>query len=256
MPLFIYTWNEHSNGADELKTALGIRKIRHTRSTFQGNPRKTVINWGSSELPEQVLRCQVLNTTQQVRNASNKLSFFQEMSRHNSEILPPWTTDFNEAVAWCAEGFTVCARTVLNSHSARGLVLMDRANPRSFVQAPLYTKYVKKEEEYRVHVVDNTVVTIQRKVLRRERAESGEPINWKVRNLDNGFVYQREGINPADSVTAVALEAMRYSGLTFGAVDVIYNSRANRSYVLEINTAPGLEGQTVQNYANAFRRWL
>ena len=53
-----------------------------------------------------------------------------------------------------------------------------------------------------------------------------------------------------------ALAAMVASGLDFGAVDVIWNSRRLEAYVLEINSAPGLQGQTVENYAAAFRRLL
>jgi glutathione synthase/RimK-type ligase-like ATP-grasp enzyme len=133
---------------------------------------------------------------------------------------------------------------------------MERDNPRSFVRAPLYTKYIKKDEEYRVHVIGGEIVAIQRKVLKKEKADSGEPINWKIRNLDNGFIYQREGINPPDGVRTVALDATRLSGLVFGAVDVIFNTRQQRAYVLEINSAPGITGTTVQNYADAFRAYL
>ncbi len=256
MPLFMYSWNEHSEGASLLKEALGIRRIKHNRSVFKGSPAKTVINWGSSELPREVLSCRILNSPDRVHVTSNKLSFFRMISQENRELLPPWTGDMNQAIAWTAEGHTVCARTILNGSSAAGLVIMDRDHPDRFVRASLYTKYIKKDEEYRVHVIDNTVVAVQRKVLRRERAESGEPINWKIRNLDNGFVYQREGINPSPEVTRVATEAVRLSGLTFGAVDVIYNTRQARAYVLEINSAPGITGTTVTDYATALRRYV
>jgi D-alanine-D-alanine ligase-like ATP-grasp enzyme len=133
---------------------------------------------------------------------------------------------------------------------------MDRDNPKSFVRAPLYTQYVKKQEEYRVHVVNGNIIAIQRKVLRREKAESGDEINWKVRNLDNGFIYQREGINPPEEVRVCALEAVRLSELDFAASDIIYNQRERRAYCLELNSAPGIQGSTVEDYAEAFRRFL
>lgn len=254
MPTWIYSWNFHSEGANFLKDAMGIRKIKHERSNFRGGPHKRVINWGASALPEEVMRCRVVNAPDRVRVASNKLTFFQNVP---ADILPPWTTDFNQAVRWCAEGEVVCARTILNGHSAAGLVLMERDNPDGFVRAPLYTKYVKKEEEYRLHVVNGNVIDTQRKTLRRERAEEaangGAPVNWKIRNLDNGFIYQREGVRPADGVVRAAVAAMRASGLDFGAVDVIWNRREERAYVLEINTAPGITGTTVQSYAEALR---
>jgi D-alanine-D-alanine ligase-like ATP-grasp enzyme len=42
------------------------------------------------------------------------------------------------------------------------------------------------------------------------------------------------------------------TGLDFGAVDVIWNAQKEKPYVLEINTAPGLEGQTIADYAAFF----
>ena len=43
------------------------------------------------------------------------------------------------------------------------------------------------------------------------------------------------------------------SGLTFGAIDVIWNEHQQKAFVLEINTAPGIEGTTVEKYAAKFR---
>lgn len=257
MPTWIYSWNFNSEGANLLKDAMGIRKIRHENSRFVGGPNKRVINWGSSQLPQQVLRCKVVNTPTAVSLCSNKRTFFRHIAQHDNDLLPPWTEDFNQATAWVAEGHVVCARTVLSGHSAQGLVLMERDNPDGFVRAPLYTKYVKKEEEYRLHIINGEVVDTQRKTLRRERAEEaangGPPVNFKIRNLDNGFIYQREGVRPDDGVVRAARAAMAAVGLDFGAVDVIWNRKQKKAYVLEINTAPGITGTTVQSYAEALR---
>lgn len=259
MPLFIYSWNFGSEGADLLKQAMKIKKIKHEKSLFKGDPRKTVLNWGSSDLPREVLKSRVINPADRVTVTSNKLSFFRHITDTNRDLLPPWTTDQDTAIKWVTEGHTVCARTVLNGHSANGLVLMHRDKPETLVRAPLYTRYIKKDEEYRVHIVEGTVIDTQRKVLKKDFAtkaeEEGRAINWKIRNLDNGFIYQRNDINPDPSVHRVALEAIRISGLNFGAVDVIFSKAARRSYVLEINSAPGITGTTVENYARAFERY-
>jgi D-alanine-D-alanine ligase-like ATP-grasp enzyme len=53
-------------------------------------------------------------------------------------------------------------------------------------------------------------------------------------------------------VTSEAIKAVNCLGLYFGAADVIWNDKEQRAYVLEVNTAPGLEGTTLENYANAF----
>ena len=258
--MFIFMWNANSEGASLLKEQLGLKGIRHKNSKFVGSPRKTVINWGASELPPEVEKCRVINPSKIVRRASNKLYFFEDMMKDKvgAEIIPQITTDFKEATDWVAKGETVCARTMLRGHSAHGLVIMTKDKPESFTRAPLYTLYIKKSEEYRVHVMNGEVIDVQRKVLPKakaqELADKGEKPNWFVRNHDNGFIYQRENIKPAPHILTAALETLRIIGLDFGAVDVIMNNKRNKSYVLEVNTAPGMEGQTVTNYAAGFRK--
>lgn len=243
----IYLYKQGSESGKKLAAALGVRRIRHGQSRYKGRPEKKVINWGSSELPPEVLKSTVINKPDRVKNASNKLKFFQMMPQ---DIVVPWTTDFNQAVEWTRDS-DVCARTILSGHSAAGLVMMKKGQPDTFVQAPLFTKYIKKTDEFRVHVKDGAVIDVQRKALNREMLGDREP-DWQVRNLANGFVYARNDIVIPEGVESIAVRAVEACGLDFGAVDVIYNQRDRRAYVLEINTAPGLSGTTLEKYAQAF----
>jgi D-alanine-D-alanine ligase-like ATP-grasp enzyme len=124
------------------------------------------------------------------------------------------------------------------------------------VEAPLYTVYVPKKMEFRVHVFKGNdasfIVDIQRKIKKPD----AEVKDWKIRNLDNGFIYARNGVEEIvpEDVRVQARCAFDLSGLDFGAVDVIFNEGQGRAYVLEINTAPGISGTTVENYADAFRK--
>ena len=56
----------------------------------------------------------------------------------------------------------------------------------------------------------------------------------------------------SDGIIEQSIAAVQHVGLDFGAVDIIYNQREDSSYVLEINTAPGLMGTTGERYAEAF----
>lgn len=254
MSTFIYSWNPHSEGATALGNELKAKKIKHEGSKFKGSLKKTVINWGSSSLPEEALKCRVINHPSKVALCSNKLHFFEALAGKGVS-LPDWTTDYDTAIRWVTEGNTVCARTVLNGHSGNGLVLMDKDNPKSFVKAPLYTKYVPKKEEYRVHVVRGEVVDVQKKALRNGWIEEhGANVNYKVRNLANGFVYIRNEIKPSLIVLREAIAGMNVIGLEFGAADIVYNQKRDTAYLLEINCAPGLEGTTVETYAKALEK--
>ena len=54
----------------------------------------------------------------------------------------------------------------------------------------------------------------------------------------------------------MAIQACACINLNYGAVDIIYNKKQNKCYVLEINTAPGLINQTANLYANNFKEYL
>ena len=247
----IFAWNEYSEGAKQLALAMGIKRIKHENSKYKGSPKKVVINWGSTQVPDELMKSHLLNPPEIVVMCSNKLRFFEKLSSKEVNI-PDWTNDFDVAIKWVGDGAFVCARTVLNGHSAVGLVIMHKDDPTTFVKAPLYTKYIPKKDEYRVHCVAGKVIDIQRKALRNGWVEENGPdVNYQIRNLANGFVYVRQDVKAPKDVPEQALKAMEITGLDFGAVDVIWNEKQGKAYVLEINSAPGLEGTSIENYAKA-----
>lgn len=251
--MWIFPYNFYSRSARLLAEHLGARIIRHERSRYRGRPNKVVINWGSSVLPDEVHRSTVLNGAQRVAYMTNKLKFFELCKK--AFRIPPFTTNVEEAKVWLQKGKYVCARTILNGHSAHGLVLLNPGAVLHIVDAPLYTQYVPKRHEYRVHCVkltDGDIQTFSQRKARRRDVPDGA-VNWKVRNLDGGFVYVIDDDPPGD-VLEQAIKAFRKIGLDFGAVDVIWNEEARKAYVLEVNTAPGLEDRTAEFYATSLSR--
>lgn len=253
----LYAYKEGSQGAKALAQGLGIKRIKHVGSKFKGSQRKLVINWGCSELPPEVMKCRVFNNPAAVKVASNKLHFFSQMYGHNEVTpagqphvsIPDYTADKEVVVGWLVEGATVVARQKLQGHSGEGIVIIKPGE--AIVDAPLYVKYVPKQSEWRIHVLDGVVVDIQRKARNREVAD--ENVNWAVRNHANGFVYARnEGVVPPAMVEEQAIIAVQVCGLDFGAVDIIWNEHRKLAYVLEINTAPGLTGSTLDGYVERF----
>ena len=249
MKTYIYSHNPHSEGAKLLSQALGVKRIKHGNSKFRGRADKTVINWGSGNLPDQVAACTILNKPEAIRNASNKLKSF-ELFQDAGVSIPQFFKTKEDARGYLEanQGSSVVCRTVLNGHSGAGIVICDA--PDTLVDAPLYTAYVKKQEEYRYHVFMGQVVDIQRKARKREVPD--EQINWKVRNLDGGFIFAREGVVESEQAAENAIMAVQALGLDFGAVDLIYNQREDKYYTLEVNTAPGLSGSTLDGYARRF----
>lgn len=251
-PSHIFT-NKASDGANELKELMNLKKIKTMGSKFKGSSTKTVINWGSVDLPNEVLKSKVLNHPDKIRKSSNKLEFFVTISRSKyPDIIPPFTTDKNKVFEWLKKGHWVVARTVLNGSGGKGIVMIHKDDTDVKIpEAPLYVLYIPKHEEYRVHVVNKKVIAVQRKTL-SSKIDNKAEVNWKIRNLENGFIYQRSNVNPDQQVLDVAIKAMEVLGLDFGGVDVVWGKNDKKAYVLEINTAPGLQGTTVEDYKKAF----
>ena len=57
-----------------------------------------------------------------------------------------------------------------------------------------------------------------------------------------------------DLTQAQTSQSAFVSNLDFGAVDLIWNEHENKCYVLEVNSAPGIEGTTLQQYVTAFAK--
>jgi len=261
--LFFYPYIGRSKSIEKLGRKLrdggtDIKVIRLQNSTFVNGPGKLVINWGSTAIPLSKIQQDgaVLNRRSAVQTCANKLRFFTALSGTDT-ATPEWTSDANVARRWVDEGTVVVARHTLNGHSGQGIKFSDEEANFFEEIAPLYTKYVPKKEEFRVHIVRGNVIDVQQKKMRTEDdngvAVNREDINFRVRSHKNGFIFARQDIRVPEEVTRQALSAFgAIENLDFGAVDVIYNARQNRAYVLEINTAPGLEGSTLEAYANAF----
>ena len=238
----IYPYNKGSASARALAAALGILRLNREGGAW-GRPQDTIINWGSSTIRE--TRAKVLNMPFFVDLASDKLKSMQIFSEQGVRV-PEWTTSREAAQAMIDRGGTVLARTLLKAHSGRGIVSCGGDQP--LVEAPLYCRYVKKAEEYRVHVLRGEVIDMQRKV----KAPDREVRDWQIRNHANGFIFQRNELAVPADVTEQAVKAVFALGLDFGAVDVGWNKHEGQAYVYEVNTAPGLTGSTLVNYAEKF----
>lgn len=248
MNKYLYPYNKGSRGAKALAEALGIKRIKRQNSKFRGSKNKLVINWGCSSLPEQVKVCNIINKPEAVNIAGCKLKTFQKLSENAIINIPEFTQDKEVVKQWLGEGCTIVARTELRGHSGQGIVIFDNID--DIVDAPLYVKYIKKTHEFRVHVFGNNVIDQQRKARKKDVPD--DEVNWQVRNLAGGFIFMREGVDLPPEALAQAVEAVNTIGIDFAAVDIIYNQKKDEYYVLEINTAPGLSGTTLEKYKEAF----
>ena len=173
----------------------------------------------------------------------DKLTQFQKF--HEAQVpAPAFVTDIS-AVSTLPGDLVVC-RTLLRSSEGKGIIIENKEEVKT--KAKLYTQYIKKKHEYRAHVYNNKVIDVQQK---KKRAGYTEERDTRVRNTANGYVFCRDNIFIPDDLAGVAIAAVNALGKTHGAVDLIYNERQNKTYALEVNQRPGMQGTTLQSWSNA-----
>ena len=250
MAIKILPYKRGSASAKALADALGVKRLKLEGSRWKPRPNDVVINWGSRKQHPALNAGTVLNPPDKIELASNKIKSFERFKQCKVKT-PEFSLNKEDAFKWIENGKKVVCRTVLGGHSGEGIVIAETED--EVVDAPLYTSYIPKKDEFRVHVMDSVPFFIQRKARLREVPD--DQVNWQVRNLKGGFIYANQDIEAPIGVENVAVEAVLALGLDFGAVDVLVTNRGN-VFVLEVNTACGLAGTTLDKYSEAFLKYL
>lgn len=265
--LIIWAAKGMFKSASKLKEALQAetqRKVLIVRSDsprFEPRSTDVIVNWGNSKAPEFYKSLveweQHFNDIEPVAIAVNKLKTFQALDDKCN--IPEWTTDRQQALRWYFDNIPLIIRETLTGYGGEGIIFHDKQAEDwekytgDIKEAPLYVQYKKKKKEFRVHVFKGEVIDITQKKKRKDF--EGE-VNTKIRNYGNGWVYCREDIVEPNDLREQTIQAVQSLGLDFGAVDAIYNEKENKTYILEINSAPGLEGTTIEAYKNAILKQL
>jgi hypothetical protein len=256
---FVYPYRQGSKSAIALAQGIQGKVIRLENSKFKPSMRKTVINWGSTTMdPETLQLTKVINRPELVNRASNKKNFF-ELAKAAGEAgpnVPDFTFNKEQARQWLTEDRPkkLFARTVLAGHSGEGIVKVNTLEDlEPITDGTMFVVYVPKKREFRFHVDRKVgVFCIQEKLKKADIPN--EQVDYQIRNHANGFIFAKQDIEVPDGCKEQAVKALAVTGLDFGAVDVIYNERQATAYALELNTAPGLEGSTIEDYIQMFDR--
>jgi glutathione synthase/RimK-type ligase-like ATP-grasp enzyme len=258
--ILILPYKVGSESAKALAKSMSFKRMRLTNSSLRDSDSTTIVNWGNSTTSLSHLpSVKVINKPASVRKASHKGEFFQALSEYNQAnpkdpvSIPEWTVRKSVASEWYREGNDVVCRDVLQGHSGEGLSIapyQEEVSAANAIPASLlYTKYVKKRDEYRVHVMGDVAFFVQKKVA---PYNSSIRPNYQIRNHSNGFVFAVNNLSPSEDVISQSIKAVKALGLDFGAVDVIWNERRKKATVIEVNTACSVSGEsTLVRYSNA-----
>lgn len=216
-----------SQSAKRLASALSTKFGYKVWRTTKNNPKRISLTYG---------------------DPVNKLQQYQYFEQQGLSSLE-YTTSRQQAKQWSVDGFTVFGRHLLNSSCGKGIEIIE-ANASaddldSMGVCPVYTKYKKKKREFRVHIFKDKVVTIVEK--KRKSNWQGQQ-DSKIRNLENGYVFCQEVSNLPQGIEELAIKASKVCSSDFKGVDIAFNEKLNDLFVIEVNSAPGIEGSNIEKY--------
>jgi hypothetical protein len=246
----VIPYKQASRSARELSRAIGGKCIRLNNSRYRPRQSDLLINWGNSSYPH--TEGTMLNEPYSVSLASNKLSTVMRLQDEGVKTVD-WTRDPMEVYCWLNEGHTVYARTTLQGHSGSGIEVLTGGVV--IPGAKLYTKAITgKRREWRIHVCNGKVILIQKK-KRRSGYNDNDDYSNDIRNVHTGWIYSVNDTEECpDSVISSAIDSVLALGLDFGGVDII--SQRDDHWVLEVNTAVGLSGESTLNaYVEALKEY-
>lgn len=250
-----------SSGARMLAKELGATIIlNRERRDREGN---ILINYGKSALKMDLDQFKwVYNYPESVALASNKLKTFEEIESFNNDFagkediipIPEVVRDVSRAQQLITEGKILYARKCKGTKgrdirictSAQDVIETSESNDWDF-----WTVGINVHREYRIHVFYPDVILIQQK---RKKKEKEDPNRGRIRNIDNNWIFCVNKVDPpADETLKTVVKILGIIGLDFGAVDIVEDGYRN-CYFLEVNTAPGIKGEsTLKAYSQAFR---
>lgn len=226
---------------------LNVPYFAKTAKHYPESARTFVINFGATSPLVTTDTCTV-NCSTCIESALDKR---ETMVRLDNAGVPTLIHTTIPAVAkeWLEQGIPVVGRKLVTSHSGKGIVIMEE--PEEIVSCKLYTQLIKNGREFRVHAAlgDDLkdLVLIQQK--KRENGFTGNDI---IKTRANGWVFCINSqfletySEVKEQLVKVARDAIDAVDLEYGAVDIIVKN--GKLYVVEINTAPALKAESVQNY--------
>lgn len=115
-------------------------------------------------------------------NLIDKCSQYRWFSNNNIPC-PEYTFDRGTANSWVSDGHVVFARTLTRASEGKGIVVAETVD--QLVNAPVYTKYMKKKREFRVHIFKDKIVQV---VEKRKRSGWDADRDTRIRYFLRLFV--------------------------------------------------------------------
>lgn len=223
------------------------RLLNLTPRKEQGEQDQIKVRYGNSTPPTNTLQDTTLNSSTAIELVSDSARFSSWALEHGfnaTQYIHKNDVNFDEIT------YPVLLRKKYHHGGLDIKVIQNREHFNTLKASGETNGYgyivpiVHVDTEFRIHVLGNEAV----KMFKKTGGELTD--NIPVRSSYKGWHYERVGADSFPQGRRLAVDLLSQLGLSFGAVDLGFNRTENRYYIFEVNSAPGLNTETLQLYAN------
>lgn len=209
---------------------------------------KTLIRWGSSVNIPYTPRKEI-NSQAAVLLAADKLSSLQTLIQEKISVPELFLLNKNVTI----DKFPILARTRTHQQGTDIILCLQKTDiERATRLGRSYgLRYIPTAREYRIHIFNGKSIKVSQKIW-TDTTKIYKP--W-VRNHLNGHTFRIPEIPLDKDSRTLAKAAVKALKLDFGAVDLIIDDQG-KSFVLEVNTGPGLVRSGIKKYCTHLAKKL
>jgi glutathione synthase/RimK-type ligase-like ATP-grasp enzyme len=215
-----------------------IQAVCGKRIPITYKPGKVVtMRYGCSLIGENTVKDTEINSPEFIHLVANKGLLSNKLLENSIS-----TIEFHRITQEIPE-LPVIIRRTLSSYGGRGIEIA--RTKEEFSGIGYWTKIIKMEKEYRIHIVDGKII----KVFSKVRESTLPPEEIPIRNMHRGYHYSL--IREPFPKMKEFVDSLSFLNGVFYAADIGWDVENKRYVLIEINSAPGLNEETARLYSEA-----
>lgn len=231
-----------------------IKSLASIRKRFKKGD--SLIRWGTTRRRERDNLFSrnggmVLNSAESILRNTNKLNSLYLFRKAGLNISKIWTDKHSIDI------FPVLGRDK-NHTGGKDIVIIEGSSLKKYndyskiPNKDFYVEFLRSKTEYRVHVFNEEVIRVTKKVF-RGHDKDGAYVEEKgvIKNDTFGWGHSHIELDEvSDDIKDASIKATKAIGLNFAAIDLLVGSSDGKPYILEANSSPRLNTIGLEIYVD------